>query len=1591
MTTVMAPDELVEYLIECLAFDGDIGTDIDRLWGFAQQKVGPITPIYKQFIWKWLLDRPNDFLILLDRKQVMTEEDGISDLDTLIAEYGKDRLLLFTSEENQWLKLTGHSKKESLIGLLPFTLLCAVSRSRQQGLTNIELAKLTGQDSRSIFGRVNTLIDHNLVKKCPVIQNSNHTHLIIHSKFVEKNTNFSEQINDRFEATQLRRSVVEALKNAKNQIRNYWDLKEQLGYDKPDKPTRAFSKCIKGLVKGGYIKKVYVTKGDANNEKTSKLFCLMFIKDYEAIEESDEEESDVENDDATNDFEEQVKVAPSKELRDQIDDSTLDSIRIEEQDDDTGDKVVSMERPLFNQFYPLENQVYDLVNSQGMKGISVMTLQSALVGKGFARAFSRLLDVYVDKPGKNGKITKSSQPTHIHQYNIIRGIDFSARIKYYRYFSQLGYCQFTNSQPDPAWGCFKPSEKPAQPIHIVEKKINKFLPGGIEIAEDLNGRRFPVFRADTTRSKTLGHSQDLDESTYTIISIPRPHDVISNAKLIKKGRPRKSELEGRSVEPPQLLLEAGRQSEPIKRGRGRPKKVNNIPKPIVDKTKSVSSVTGPNDSVTDIISQAVEGVKNNLGFKPVNTESSSPSLTTVLSKGSVGTIENNNNIISKFSDITVSSEDRDVQDVEMVDTHVLEAITNGTKPKKSDRDSDVEMIDTVNSADSTERLRSISGGVNRLQVLSTAINSVAKPVLGHILKPILGHAENFSSGLSTLSIKDSTTAPFSKPMESEASAESSTKATTQETTADVSSELAAEPKRKPTPSGNSPMLVQSKLSFLPSKTMVVNPKKHTSRQLSFAQIERQDNILKIVEENGGAVPGGLHLYDIFREKYDAARTTTTDKKTLNKVVDGLVREGRLIKVVISVPTTKGPDVNGRILILPTLSSDSPAFNEAKRLIALRQDKCHPGISSKPIERTTIVMDQDDIHFFNTEREQAFTRAEKRRAEQQSQSQSKLTEAERREILRKIDTLSGEGLENGISSKIARRRSRRKAVNAETGDKNLSSQVSLKNITDDGNENLDPSHRPDLRESPFDEGKKRKRRSAKVDTLNSELPEGEVDPVTAAFGHKDWQSSSRRMKGVNGSSTARKYKAQRQVFPRDQGQVDPDFFYRAVLIIRSFSANPAIINWKRLVETLNDPDITVDIVRMKWPRIRDMFGGASPVAKTMKIWENLFIYHFERDTLPFDASDADHIDISQCVAFWKRHRPIIGETTVTVPWLLNSKEENDKKLVFMKDENADETPLESFYNSTSMVKTDEIFLSTPFIFGATPDSDIDTRDAKTARAARAIKSIIATDPEEYDIVKATEILKEIGEEACASAIRSMEKSKSIIYLPREHERVLPGRNFLFSERFLGILNLRIGDNVLKDAAGFERALIDFSKSSKGLLMSPTSPDSTLVSILDLICNKKVDLLRVEEKSGRIMEGYKSRFIEKDKLDCDIVIRVAKSLLNENKKSNTSITTLSDPIASVPFPLGESPSEYIWTSVSGKLNHRIYKNCVSVTLMAIALRPGITSRILFGRVFKGDVLTLGEIEILVSWLEKRKCIRLGDCNGLFILSGWYNALT
>lgn len=369
--------------------------------------------------------------------------------------HDEDAFTVCIAEDRLWAILTGYNKKESNLGSFAFELLLEIAKSKDKGINTKDLALATGQDPRSITGRIKKL--EHLTCFVQMIYKGHVVKLLKLQKYAKSESTVKPYINIRDYLS----SIVEVVRKSKNGVRQILDLKRELKFDLDKRLSKSFIAAINWLDEKQYLKKVLVVS-PAN--QSVKIRCVKYLRDY--IQE-DRSSNEFEYDSDTGDDEPLggEKAADEEDVYEGLDNFNATSLLqdqcliVEEQTE------VERNDILINRFYPIQNQTYDLADDSGMVGISTMQAISKLTGKDYKRAFTKSSEYYVENVGKH--------VNSVTGYNIVRVYDFEGKKKFYRFFTGANFVKLTDVNEFAKGGSFTPLSSDQKNLATLNK--NNFV------------------------------------------------------------------------------------------------------------------------------------------------------------------------------------------------------------------------------------------------------------------------------------------------------------------------------------------------------------------------------------------------------------------------------------------------------------------------------------------------------------------------------------------------------------------------------------------------------------------------------------------------------------------------------------------------------------------------------------------------------------------------------------------------------------------------------------------------------------------------------------------------------------------------------------------------------------------------------------------------------------------------------------------------------------------------------------------------------------------------------------------------------------
>lgn len=1458
-----------------------------------------------------------------------------SDFRVLQQQHG-EKVRIYATEDDQWMYLTGKPKDGNALGAYPFLLLCAVSRSRERGLTTVEMAKETGQDPRSIHGRVNKLMEFGLVQRFPVVHDGMSTHLTVYKKYVKENR---EAANPGSHSTgvdmgALRRSIVRLVKEGaggKAGIRQHDDLKKQLKFDTSSRSHIIFSQCVRRLENQGYVKRVI--SQPAGSLESYK--CIKFINDLpeDREEDDDDDEYAVElmaevNNGGGEDGEETIAHIQNQQNHQQqqqqqmnIVDLNDENIKEEEQDYTPERNVV-----LQSLHYPFESQVYAMIECAGTRGMPAMELSEKMVGRPYRRIFSRILDLLVDKDAKKAK----GQPPHLGHYDLLRGTDNEGRVKYYRYFTQKTYRQLRRQEPDPLWGTFGPQnfKNSFKNLADMERASSSQIPGVVEVRQE-NGHLVPLFhgeKARTSADATLvlggggGGSGGAQRSSAT--STPAKKTKVGSVAASTSGTPSTAgtttgKKRGRPRKRP-LTEDEGTPSTTPKKRSTRKKRATAAAEPEAEPETETPSQQQQNEPIRQDLEPQAE-------LQPIQSEAIQEQLQPL---GSSMPLAQNEQAQLVDPNAPLLAPSANVEAMPVVDIKDNPLLATPTAPSTEPEAMQVD---------------------SKLQDIGQVDNNQNNNIAPEIIAQDAEDAEKNNSNLSEQAQRALNTPRYKRP-------------------------------------GKAHLY------------------KAIDVELEFSSNKREEQIMDIVRDQGGIVAAGAAFN---RKLNDYAQTATViDRKTVERHVEHLVNAGRLRKIHVTFPNTRGIHITKSIYALPDADDNSELMKNVKDEIRSGIEKPQKFyVASKKLEKeiheTGFVYDEIEARFIrgSERRHRGGTRGKKTNAAERRLAAADATRRGRRKIKQEREEDDDDEEEEGSEENetpVKRRKNKRTnrtkngipdAIRNGQPPGTVAGYSQLPYVQPLNYAPIMPAPLPDGSQPELPPYYNLPPMPAEVEYNPPKEEENEGDSSTKK------QKRRRNKRGVidqiGKSRTPRAKKEARRnpvtgkmtrARQKKWEDMDPELFYRLIVVVRSLYANSTGgVNWeavgKALPSIMGEELESVTAAKSKWVKIRDRFGGPSQIPKATRRFEKMFLKAYRDGVFPI-VTDPEHYDVASYAIWWKENDSQLIEATI--PWLAETRQGVEKDFDIQHSNQSSTDTMDAMYIAPSMTKVEEVQCFHSFAIERKFEEEKGGEEEDITEIKQAIKALIVTPDEDYDAAQAQNMLEKFEVDRVEIAVKRLEKEeKSLVYASKDRANMGPGRNFMLSDRAATRLKTMYNENLLEDATKFEDELRTAINQEQGLVMSRMAPDSTIVSALEFFSMELIKLVRVNEEHLESIFGnrYVARHVDRESLDCDIVWKSNGEQIDEVKRESIAI------------PVAKKPCGNVFTGVTGKLSKPIWEKVIKRIIWLIVQRPSIPFSYIFKKL--DFFLTKEELQQSIDWLTQRDIVQYDkNMQGYRVKERWYS---
>lgn len=413
--------------------------------------------------------------------------------------------------------------------------------------------------------------------------------------------------------------------------------------------------------------------------------------------------------------------------------------------------------------------------------------------------------------------------------------------------------------------------------------------------------------------------------------------------------------------------------------------------------------------------------------------------------------------------------------------------------------------------------------------------------------------------------------------------------------------------------------------------------------------------------------------------------------------------------------------------------------------------------------------------------------------------------------------------------------------------------------------------------------------------------------------------------------------------------DENILFRAVVISKTFHRS---IDFSKIALLWGVPD--EKSIRQRWSTHRKAIGGQSTVARGIKTFEGIVMSGIENGII--GSEELSSVNLKFFLDLWNDYDVTTTAVAEKEPLYYLLKENlSSYKFVDTSDLQCDAYEQ---IEDCSMRQKEAILAKRPFY-----QKIMESQKTESNRAKTVIRAIISTDGSKFDPKMVAKLLEKFDESEIENATAEMVRDKEIIFQENANFK------FQFSEKFQMALNPKsFGVAFLEDAGEFANSLYELSGSSKGLVLSQAINGSNMAVLLTLLSHKKLSLWRVDRPYK--LNGYESRLIDKNKLSCDLIVKVHDSNMLKVKPSTK-------------VPTGKAGS-HLWLGIDGGINVNMWKNLIASLLSFLVFRPGIDEAAL-SRKLK-PALELEDTRSVVQWLIANECVRRLDHGSFYVTKRW-----
>ena len=445
---------------------------------------------------------------------------------------------------------------------------------------------------------------------------------------------------------------------------------------------------------------------------------------------------------------------------------------------------------------------------------------------------------------------------------------------------------------------------------------------------------------------------------------------------------------------------------------------------------------------------------------------------------------------------------------------------------------------------------------------------------------------------------------------------------------------------------------------------------------------------------------------------------------------------------------------------------------------------------------------------------------------------------------------------------------------------------------------------------------------------------------------------------------------------------------AVVVVRTITGGlERNIDWV-LIARLFEDQFEPSFVQSRWGTI--LQKNRLHVERLQADFQNIFIEAYENDVVPpIDYDNLQDYDWAWLVN-WAQKQLDIPDTRA-LPSLPGIRQHLDDLYDLRTEKEPEIETMFEFNSGATLLKRTNIATAAPFTLPLQPrrHKSQDTHNERLNIAKSWVRANVITPEEVYNPEEARRKLLSAGEDTIETALRELISDKM---LQQENRgRLIPGRNYDISASFLNNLKKNLEVTHFHQAAAYKLSL-DRSFAEYGVATySYHASDGDLVALNNLLAHGRVTLTARDPPRNKfgLTEGYKTRFMDKSRLNFAIDIRPSATYIYGNPLRPLPPPPQQHLAHPHPTLEGRIPA---WFDIHGNVVPIMWEMALAGCLASLAVRPGMGAE-LMARTFKGS-LEAWEVERVLEWLVSAGVAeRVGDSvneKGYMLREWWWACL-